>query len=327
VQVQAYAIATLAGFRHIEHGGAAVDLAVEILFGAVVVLLLVSLGPLRGSALALATIALVALPVSVWAFQSGSYWLSIVPTTLGVIVHGWVAHVEDRRHQRRLLQALVGAEPARHLLRNLHSPLQRTAQRVVTLLVVDITGSSLLAARLDPLRLRAALNVFYEHVCSTVHGSGGIVNQFLGDGAMCLFGALSDEGAENARSAQLCAAGIVHPPGSVVAAWRDQTGEALRLRAALCRGRVTVGAFGTPTRFTFTAIGDAVNCAFAVIEAVPRRGDAGIWVAEEVLQAYDPGWPRRDSLAIPVPGHATEVRVHRVAPKEDAGDADRANDR
>jgi class 3 adenylate cyclase len=62
-------------------------------------------------------------------------------------------------------------------------------RRVVTVLFVDLVGFTARAERLDPEDVRAILSPYYERVRSEIERFGGLVEKFVGDAVMGVFGA------------------------------------------------------------------------------------------------------------------------------------------
>ena len=62
-------------------------------------------------------------------------------------------------------------------------------RKQVTVLFVDIVGSTSRSERLDPEEVHALMGRAIELMVEEVHRYEGTVNQFLGDGVMALFGA------------------------------------------------------------------------------------------------------------------------------------------
>ena len=65
----------------------------------------------------------------------------------------------------------------------------REERKVVTILFVDLVGSTARAERMDPEDVRAALNSYYARVRSELERYGGTVEKFVGDAVMAVFGA------------------------------------------------------------------------------------------------------------------------------------------
>jgi len=65
----------------------------------------------------------------------------------------------------------------------------REVRKTVTVLFCDITGSTALGESTDPEALRALLARYFERMKAIVESHGGVVEKFIGDAVMALFGA------------------------------------------------------------------------------------------------------------------------------------------
>ena len=62
-------------------------------------------------------------------------------------------------------------------------------RRVVTVIFVDLVGFTARAEQLDPEDVRAVLSPYHERVRREIESFGGVVEKFIGDAVMGLFGA------------------------------------------------------------------------------------------------------------------------------------------
>src|ERR1700738_1056040 len=79
-------------------------------------------------------------------------------------------------------------------------------RKLVTVLFADVTGSTSLADRLDPERLRTVLDAYFGAMAAAGEawgGGGGPVERFIGDAVMAVFGvpAVREDDAERALNA------------------------------------------------------------------------------------------------------------------------------
>ncbi|WP_322937316.1 adenylate/guanylate cyclase domain-containing protein [Nocardioides bizhenqiangii] len=129
--------------------------------------------------------------------------------------------------------------------------------RVASVLFVDLVGSTAYASDHDAAEVVAVLNRFFGVVVDEVDRRGGLVNKFIGDAVLAIFGApVPDE--DHAASA--------------LAAAREM---AIRLEEELpeigagigvATGTVVAGNVGSESRYEYTVIGDAVNSASRLTE-------------------------------------------------------------
>jgi predicted ATPase/class 3 adenylate cyclase len=100
-----------------------------------------------------------------------------------------VALVETGKLVASSALPLISNQPSEML--NLYTN-QLTApeeRRVVTIMFADITGSTPLAARLDPEDMRALLASYFNLMTEQIHRHGGTVEKYIGDAVMAVFGA------------------------------------------------------------------------------------------------------------------------------------------
>ena len=182
--------------------------------------------------------------------------------------------LRERRRLRDLFGRQVGEDVAKHALeRGVHLGGEQVHAAV---LFVDVIGSTALAAALPPPAVVAALNEFFAIVVDVVDRTGGIVNKFEGDAALCIFGAPVPR--PDADTCALLAARLL----------RDRLTDVKGLSAAIgvSSGDVVAGNVGTRERFEFTVIGDAVNEAARLTELAKTRPDR-LLVAASVLEGAE----------------------------------------
>src|SRR6476619_7736451 len=102
-------------------------------------------------------------------------------------------------------------------------------RRIVTVIFVDLVGFTSRAERLDPEDVRAVLTPYHERVRREIESFGGVVEKFMGEAVMGLFGAPLAHGDDAERAVR---AAIVI---------RDSVGDAdLQIRIAVNTGEAVV---------------------------------------------------------------------------------------
>jgi class 3 adenylate cyclase len=143
-------------------------------------------------------------------------------------------------------------------------------RRIVTVIFVDLVGFTARAERLDPEEVRAVLVPYHERVRREIESFGGVVEKFIGDAVMGLFGAPLAHGDDAERAVR--AALVV----------RDSVGELaggdLQIRIAVNTGEAVVSLGARPALGESMVAGDVVNTASRLQVAAPVNG---IVVGEE----------------------------------------------
>ncbi len=170
-------------------------------------------------------------------------------------------------------------------------PTLRGARKEVTVLFVDVQGSTDLAAALDPEEFHAVMDGAFQRMLDAVHRWEGTVNQFTGDGVMALFGApIAHE--DHVRRALHAALEIQRAFGEYAAALRRDKGLAFQVRLGLNSGPVVVGAIGDDLRMDYTAQGLTTNLAARMQQAA----DPGTIMVAAPTQRLGDGYFRFRSL-------------------------------
>ncbi len=97
------------------------------------------------------------------------------------------AGLREREELRDLFGRHVGEDVAEHALAA--PPALGGTECDVSVLFVDLVGSTEMAAALPPHQVVARLNRFFAVVVEVVEAHGGWINKFEGDAALCVFGA------------------------------------------------------------------------------------------------------------------------------------------
>jgi adenylate cyclase len=156
-------------------------------------------------------------------------------------------------------------------------------EREVTILFVDIRGSTSLAERRLPYDVVFLLNSFFAALAEAVGKSGGYYSNFTGDGLMALFG-LDGERAASARAALRCALVMFDSLDSLNARLAGELEVPIAIGIGIHTGQAIVGRMGPPKTPIISAVGDSVNTA-ARLERTAKELGVPLVVSAETLRA------------------------------------------
>ena len=176
-------------------------------------------------------------------------------------------------------------------------------RKQVTVLFVDIVGSTSRSERLDPEEVHVLMGRAIELMVEEVHRCEGTVNQFLGDGIMALFGAPRAH-EDHARRAVQAALGIQRVLSPLDEELRGMGRTGLQVRQGLNTGLVVVGSIGTDLRMDYTAVGDTTNVA-ARLQQTARPGS--IVISGKTRRLIEGYFQLRSVGAIDLKGKAEKV--------------------
>ena len=225
---------------------------------------------------------------------------------IGQTLVGLTGRIAQEATHRERIRRAFGAYVAEPIVqRVLQGDLSlSTERRVISVLFVDIRGFTTFSAEREPAEVLGLLNSALEAFSIEVQNHGGIVNKFLGDGLMALFGAPVEE-VNHARHAALAALAIAKAARRL-----DRQGAypGLRVGVGLHCGEVVVGDVGGEDHREYTAIGDVVNVASRVESATKELGET-VLVTEEVLAALGEGFTVGPASRIRLRGRMDETSL------------------
>src|SRR5688500_8007086 len=156
-------------------------------------------------------------------------------------------------------------------------PAAREERKVVTVLFADLVGFTARAERLDPEDVRAVLSPYFARVRNEIEACGGIVEKFIGDAVMAVFGAPVAHGDDPERAVR-AAVSIRDAVAELNAADPELD---LQMRIAVNTGEALVSIGARTTEGEGMIAGDVVNTASRLQEAAPVNG---ILVGEETYR-------------------------------------------
>jgi adenylate cyclase len=181
-----------------------------------------------------------------------------------------------------------------------------------TVLFSDLRGFTAHAEKLAPEDLVAQLNDYVGVVVEAIRAEGGVVDKYVGDAVMAVFGvprpSLSD--AQRAVRAAISMQGAL----ALHNVERTKRGlPALRQGIGVHCGTVVAGNVGTTDRASFTVIGDTVNVA-SRLESASKDLEVDIVISEDAARAAGAGVDEKcpvlvDAGVISVKGRAEPLRV------------------
>jgi adenylate cyclase len=214
----------------------------------------------------------------------------------------------DRERIRGVLDKVVSPEVADQLLRG-HLVLGGE-QREVTVLFSDIRGFTPLAEQLPPQALVALLNRYLTLMTERIHANGGIVDKFIGDGIMAMFGA-PVQAPDDPQRAVRAACEMVRALERFNAEQEAAGAPPLKIGVGISTGVVVAGNVGSPGRLNYTVLGDTVNVA-ARLEGLTKEYGKPIIIGESTARSVAAHFVLRALGEVPVRGRAEALQLYAV---------------
>src|SRR6516165_1332903 len=216
-----------------------------------------------------------------------------------------IAAATARDHVTNLFGQHVSPQVVERLL--VAGPTAATDTRRVAVMFVDIRGFTAAASTRTPQEVVDRLDAAFTVLVEIVDRNGGIVNKFLGDGFLALFGAPLDD-PDAPRRAVTAAREML----AAIEQHNIHSDWPLRIGIGLHLGHVVAGNIGSPRRKEYTVIGDTVNLA-SRIEGLNKEFGSQLLISDTVRQAIGQDVDAVPLGDVPIRGYEQPVRVWRLA--------------
>lgn len=168
------------------------------------------------------------------------------------------------------------------------------ARHQAAVVFCDIRGFTTYSEKRSEEAVVSALNEHLAAMERCVHEAGGMINKFIGDGLLALFG-VPVASANPAEEAYTAAIGMLAMNRTLNRARVSRGDAPWRLGIGLHYGPVLAGNIGSPNRMEYTAIGDTVNLA-ARIQEYSKRLPGQLFLTEAVNDLLGDG--NRDNTSV-----------------------------
>jgi adenylate cyclase len=180
----------------------------------------------------------------------------------------------------------------------------------VTILFSDIRSFTTISEKMNAQELVALLNEYFTEMVGIVMDSGGVVDKYIGDAVMAVFGAPvpKSEDPVNAVTAAVRMRQALWKLNISLAARGLQT---LRTGIGIHTGEVVAGNIGSERRMEYTVIGDAVNLA-SRLESNTKDLGVNVLISEDTWNLVKHAIEARPVREITVKGRKQPVMTYEV---------------
>lgn len=259
-------------------------------------------------------------------------WIPVAAPTVGIILAvGAIVFYKQSQaeQQQQMVMRLLGQQTSPEIADALWQSRDRLLESgrlpwqklTATLFFTDIKGFSTISEEMQdsPERLMGWLNEYLNAMSDEVLAHRGIVNKFMGDGMMAIFGVpiaatTEAEIAADAQRAVNCALAIREKLVELNREWEGRQLPAVQMRVGIFTGVAMAGSLGGKNRLEYAVIGDTTNTASRLESSFKERQVDGcrILIGKETLQYLEDKFEVEEWGPLSVKGKKQCVEVYRV---------------
>lgn len=281
VEVHANIVNTLVtggGLRAFPWGA---SLLLQILIASASCILFLTFRPGKAALLSITVIVIIFVPLSFAVLQRGNYWIDLVTPFVAVAGASLTNDIIERRRVRKAFRQYVSGDVLKQLADD--EGVLEGQKRAVSVLFADIRGFTALSEELPLEQLIPLLNEYLASMTDAVHRHGGMINKFIGDAVMAIFGAPIAR-ADHAHAAVSAALDMVEALGILNGRITQRGFRPFRIGVGIHTGEVFAGNVGSEARKEYTIVGDVVNVA-SRIETMNKELATSVLISEDTHAA------------------------------------------
>ncbi|HOM28558.1 MAG TPA: adenylate/guanylate cyclase domain-containing protein [Deltaproteobacteria bacterium] len=189
----------------------------------------------------------------------------------------------DLEKKRMNLSRYFSKGLAEHLLTDSRMTRLGGEKKAVTVLFADIVGFTSLVEKNPVEKVVVVLNLFFETVVPIIFSHGGMLDKFLGDGLMAVFGIPDADDLDPVRAVR-CATDIQRAMAGLRDRFEREGYFSIEVGIGISSGVVVAGNIGTLEHMNYTVIGETVNLA----QRLESISDPGQIIVSDVTRRLIP---------------------------------------
>lgn len=232
---------------------------------------------------------------------------------------------EENCRIRAMLEQYVSPEVSNMLVKSKHDLIDVGRIEPLTVLFADIRNFTSLVQHLEPDQLRVFLNSFFEMFGNIVFSNQGMLDKFMGDAALVIFGAPVEIDSPNVAAVS-AAYKIMVEFEKLRISWQKKNTifAKVGLGIGISRGTMFLGNVGSSQRLDYTVIGPDVNIA----QRLASKTDYGqILLTDRVQATLGDSFPVKMQGSVLLRGMESEVIVYSLSVADLSQDQQALSDR
>jgi class 3 adenylate cyclase len=240
------------------------------------------------------------------------------PGRLGTAIGNMIKGLQERDRVKDVFGRYIAKQAAERLMTG---PLDLGGEaKTVTILFSDIRGFTSMAETMTPEQVVAFLNEYFTEMVDAVMEQEGMLDKFLGDGLMAVFGSFGDQ-PDHARRAVLAALRMKSLLAKINGDRAMRGKPPVAIGIGIHTDEVIVGNIGSRQRLEFTHIGDGVNTASRV-QALNKEYHTTILVTGATFEALHGEFATTAIADVTLRGKSRSLPIYEVlSAKATAGTA------
>lgn len=255
---------------------------------------------------------------AIFVFLRFSYILPLINPLIAMfltqLVIGGYQLLSEERNSRQIKQIFsryLSPKVVEQLVKNPSVELKLGGDKQrITVLFSDIRGFTTLSEQLPPENVVELLNEYFQTMTDVIFRFDGMVDKFIGDAIMAIFGAPVPRPDDASRAVRTALA-MREAMETLKAKWAREGKRGFAIGVGVNTGEAIVGNMGSRQHMGYTAIGDTVNLA-SRLESKNKDLGTMILISESTYESVKENVEVKEYREITVKGKARAFSVYEV---------------
>ncbi len=191
--------------------------------------------------------------------------------------------LKQEEQLRSHLSRYIGNDLVEHIMNSDNNLLLKNQRKSLTVMFADIRSFTAISEKMEPEEVVTMLNEYFSEMVEIVFDYNGMLDKFVGDQLMAVFGHMSTE-SQGARDAVRAALKMQRVVKTLMRRRTERNLPTFRIGIGINTGNTIIGNVGSENRMDYTVIGDTVNAAARLEE---QAGPGEIVIGEGTYTHMD----------------------------------------
>jgi adenylate cyclase len=244
--------------------------------------------------------------------------LTMIAVYLGISIYRYITEEREKKKIKGAFQYYLTASVINEMLKDPTKLKLGGDKKDLSVLFSDIRGFTSISEKLTPEALVQLLNEYLTAMTNVVFHYDGLLDKYMGDAIMAVFGAPLDQPDHPVRACRT-ALGMMAELKKLQAKWSDEGRPVMNIGVGVNTGDMVVGNMGSEMRFDYTVMGDAVNLG-SRLEGINKEYGTNIVISEYTHEKVKDIFLFRELDSVRVKGKNQPVRIYELIGYKDDKD-------
>ncbi len=231
-------------------------------------------------------------------------------TMILAYIHRYMIEANTKEKVEKAMGKYMSEDVMKRVIQNIDNLGLGGKKAVVTVLFSDIRGFTSMSEKMSAQEVSQLLNEYFSEMEPIVTKYNGIINKFIGDAIMAVFGEpIQDE--NHPMNAVMCGYEMLKKVQELDEKWQSENKPVINIGVGINTGEVFVGNIGSEKRMEYTVIGDTVNLA-SRLESYNKTYKTQILISSSTYEAAKNNLSVNKISDVEIRGKAEKIDIYEV---------------